>query len=144
MSTYTIEPVTRYRVGGHGRSRDCSSREQAELQRAEWEGIDAANKVLDSGGTLGEAVAKMGRTCPPEVAHLTIEHGIRISYWQCTDYYAYHLRYFNERGELEVGGVGGWSGYYGNTVSLVDLARYPNRLGVESDPRAEEMRRHAR
>jgi hypothetical protein len=108
----------------------------AEELRDEWDGIERANEILDGGGTLGDAMAAMGRKCPPEIAHLTQNHGIQIPHWQCTDYYAYRICYFNERGDLYVSGVGGLDGRYGQTVHLDDLARYQNRLGVESDPRA--------
>jgi hypothetical protein len=136
MSNYTITPITVYRVQSDGRSRDVSSMQLAEMLRAEWDGIDRANEILDDDGTLGDAMSAMGRKCPPEIAHLTQNHGIQIPHWQCTDYYAYAICHFNERGDLYVSGVGGWSGWYGQTVNLVDLARYPNRLGVEKDPRA--------
>jgi hypothetical protein len=136
MSNYTITPITVYRVQSDGRCRDVSSMKLAEELRDEWDEIDRANKILDGGGTLGLALAVMDRTCPAEIAHLTQNHGIQIRHWQCGDYYAYAICHFNERGDLYVSGVGGWSGWYGQTVNLVDLARYPNRLGVEKDPRA--------
>jgi hypothetical protein len=135
MSNYTITPITVYRVEGRGRSRDVPSPERAEQLRNEWDGIDRANEILDDDGTLGDAMAAMGRKCPPEIAHLTQNHGIRTR-WQGTDLYAYSISYINEHGDLYVSGVGGWSGRYGSTVTIGDLARYPNRLGVEKDPRA--------
>ena len=139
MSNYTITPVTVYRVEGRDRLRYVFSSEQADQLRSEWEFIDAvyaANDIIDGGGTLGDAMAAMGRKCPPEIAHLTQNHGIQIPHWQCADYYAYRICYFNERGDLYVSGFGEWAGRYRQTVHLDDLARYPNRLGVESDPRA--------
>lgn len=136
MNNYTITPVTVYRVEGGFRRRDVSSMKLAEELRDGWSGIDCANDILDAGGQLRDAMDAMNRPCPPEIAHLTKDYGIQISHWQCTDYYAYTIQYITETGELRVGGIGGLSGYYGNTMSVEELVSYPNRLGVESDPRA--------
>jgi len=51
-----------------------------------------------------------------------------ISHWQLCDNPAYKIEYFGDNGEIHVGGVGGWMGYYGQVVKLDQL----------KDPRPKE------
>lgn len=50
--------------------------------------------------------------------NITKDNCFTISYLQCSDYPAYQIVSINHAGQIEVWGIGGWSGGYRSQVSL--------------------------
>lgn len=113
---------------------------RAEAQCLEYEqqcaDLAAANDMLYNGATLMAALTRAHQTRPWWDSGLSVEDkailmkttkdtGFAVSYWQCRDNPGYKpCRLDHNIRVLLWGDVGGWSGPYGDWVSLADLLRY--------------------
>lgn len=121
-----IQTVTRW-VTSDGK--DHCSLSAAEYHAGQMDKAAKANAVLESGGSVADALraAEWTYASPvPEVLdRVTKESKLVIEHWQCRDTPGYQVCYFTSARDLYVhGNVGCWSGGYGSHVSLADLARY--------------------
>jgi hypothetical protein len=90
-----------------------------------------ANAVLQSGGTVAAALIAADwvydTPLDPMLDRITAATRLVISHWQCQDTPGYKVCYFNANRTVHVwGNAGSWTGSYGGTVKLDDLARYAN------------------
>lgn len=101
-----------------------SSEHSAGWHEQRLDQLDAGNTVLFNGGTIFDACLAAGYNMPAEaLEEFTQKDKLIISHWQCHDDPAYTVCRFELRG-IFCHGVGGWSGAYGDHVSISDLGRY--------------------
>lgn len=125
-----ITEVTRYLTPDGEEHR---SRESAEFHLKRMADVAAANKVLDEGGSVADALKLIGYGEVPEILErVTKDTKLVIEYWQCRDTPGYQVRYVEMNGRLWVfGNAGSWSGSYGNSVTVADLVRYAQNPRTE-------------
>lgn len=105
--------------------------------------LAAANDMLYNGATLMAALTRAHQTRPWWDSGLSVEDkailmkitkdsGFTVSHWQCRDNPGYKPRRLDHNIQVLLwGDVGGWSGPYGDWVSLADLLRYArNSYGI--------------
>lgn len=138
MSTIPTEPSAPYKAVTVYETRDRKhhSEERFAAEWAQWlDDLDAANAMLDAGSSLADALDRAEQTVYPyrvgetradreTLALITRDTKLRISHWQCHDRPCYSIGHIDNQGRVHAGGVGGWSGYYGNPVPVDDLVRY--------------------
>lgn len=134
MTPYTtIHAATRYQTED-GRWWDTEA--DANAWHRNLRERDEMNAMLDAGATLGAIAARFpgwheGRVyggtplVPPALADVTAAHRFVIEHWQCSPFPVYAIERFNEDGSVYVGGARGEGRHYGQSLTLVHLARYP-------------------
>jgi len=82
-----------------------------------------ANKLLQEGWTLELIEFSCGFHWGLKEEHknVTKDSCFIISHWQCCEKPAYQITRINKDGSVDVGGRGGWMGYYGNAMSIDKL-----------------------
>lgn len=82
-----------------------------------------ANSLWKSGRTLKAInwLCGFNWKLRDELLEVTKENCFIISHWQCCDKPAYQINYINGRGSVNVWGIGGWSGGYGNDMMIDNL-----------------------
>lgn len=82
-----------------------------------------ANTSLQAGYTLEmiDYLCKFGWQLTDEQKNITKDNCFVFSHWQCCEKPAYRIASIEDGGFLKLWGKGGWSGYYGNVVSLNKL-----------------------
>ena len=117
-----VEEVIAYRSrdGELHAYRDFAARCNRQLDE-----IDAANAILEAGGTVGDAVRAYGYTSTdPVLDRITKDTPLIIRHWQCRDEPGYKVCRFEREGIWVFGNAGSWSGHYGSYVPVRDLVRY--------------------
>jgi hypothetical protein len=104
-----------------------STKSSAAYHQKEIALTDHANARLEAGDTIADILRAVGKSVPdPILEKVTKDSKLAIPHWQCRDEAGYTPRRF-EHGAWTVyvyGRAGSWSGGYGNTMSVQDLARY--------------------
>lgn len=87
--------------------------------------INLANTLLNEGTTLASIEYWCGFhwNLTEEQKNITKDSCFIISHWQCCEKPAYKIVAIEGRGCLRIWGIGGWSGGYGNTISLDRLPK---------------------
>lgn len=82
-----------------------------------------ANKLLSEGWTIDQIEYSCGFHWSLKEEHkkVTKDSCFAIPHWQCCDKPAYRITRINKNGSVDVFGIGGWGGGYGNTMSLDNL-----------------------
>lgn len=110
---------------------DFNSRSSAEYHQEKIAIAHDANARLKRGESIAEILRANGRTVPDEVLErVNKDSKLVIEHWQCRDTPGYQPRFFEPGLSIYVAGdAGAWSGSYGNTMSVDDLARYAKHRG---------------
>jgi hypothetical protein len=111
--------------------KDFNSRSSAEYHQKKIAIAEDANARLKRGESIAEILRANGKTVPDEILErVTKDSKLVIDHWQCRDTPGYQPQFFEPGLSIYVAGdAGSWSGSYGNTMSLLDLARYANHRG---------------
>jgi len=131
-----ITTVTRWTTSD---GKDHSSLSAAEYHAGQMDKAAKANAVLESGGSVADALRAAEWTyasaVPEVLERVTKDSKLVIEHWQCCDTPGYQVRYFTSARDLYVhGNAGSWSGGYGSRVSLADLARYASHMSTDFSP----------
>lgn len=101
------------------------SRNAAEYAQFLFLWINWANARLESGDSVGAILQESNREYDPILDHVTRHSMLSIPHWQCRDQPGYKLRRFESDFQIYVhGNVESWTGVYGNTMTISELARY--------------------
>jgi len=111
--------------------KDFDSRSSAECHQKKIAIAEDANARLKRGESIAEILRANGKTVPDEILErVTKDSKLVIEHWQCRDTPGYQPQFFDPGLSIYVAGdAGSWSGSYGNTMSLRDLARHANHRG---------------
>ena len=103
----------------------------------------AANDMLKNGATLMAALTRAHQTRQWWDSGMSLEDkvilmkttkdtGFVVSHWQCSNKHAYKPCSLSHAGNVLLSGdAGGWSGPYGNWISLEELLRYARNTARE-------------
>ena len=118
-----VKEVTRFETtdGKSHFSRASAEIRQEDIEQAKW-----ANERLEEGWSVAKILKALGRGIPDEIlSQVTKDSKLVVRHWQCRDEPGYQPRYFEPGMCIYVyGNAGSWSGSYGNTMSIADLARH--------------------
>lgn len=124
----SILEVTMFRTTD---GRDFNSRSSAEYHQEQIAIAHDANIRLKRGESIAEILRANGKTVSDEILErVTKDSKMVIEHWQCRDTPGYQPQSFEPGLLIYVAGdAGSWSGSYGNTMSVDDLARYAKHRG---------------
>lgn len=119
-----IKEITKWQTidGKEHYSIEAAQRHVEQIER-----VNCANEVLNSGGSIAEALREFSirGDIDPILERVNKESKLVISYWQCRETPGYQPREFLASGQLWVyGNAGSHAGSYGNEVTITDLVRY--------------------
>lgn len=124
----SILEVTMFRTTD---GRDFNSRSSAECHQEKIAMAHDANMRLKRGESIAEILRANGKTVPDEILErVNKDSKLVIEHWQCRNTPGYQPQFFEPGLSIYVAGdAGSWSGSYGNTMSVDDLARYAKHHG---------------
>ena len=131
-----IKTVTRWTTSD---GEDHCSLSAAEYHAGQMDKAAKANAVLESGGSIADALRAAewvySDGVPEVLERVTKESRLVIEHWQCRDTPGYQVRHFTTNRDIYVhGNAGCWSGSYGSRVSLADLTRYAAHMSTDFSP----------
>ena len=118
-----VKEVTRFETtdGDSHFSRSSAEMFQKNIEEAKW-----ASERLEEGWSVARILKGVGRNVPDEILdQVTKDSKLVVSHWQGCYEPGYQARDFKPGMSIYVyGNAGSWSGSYGGTMSVADLARY--------------------
>ena len=135
-----VKEVTRFETtdGDSHFSRSSAEMFQKNIEEAKW-----ASERLEEGWSVARILKGVGRNVPDEILdQVTKDSKLVVSHWQCRDEPGYQARYFEQGMRIYVyGNAGSCWGYYGASMSVVDLARYAREKRTILEPNASDEAR---
>lgn len=119
-----IETITKYRTSD---GKEFFGLNSAQDHASRIVQSERANEVLNSGGTVSDALRAAGWEAhiDPIFDKVNKDTKLVVEYWQCRETPGYQVRHFEPNHKVYVfGNAGSWSGSYGGTMELRELARY--------------------